>query len=368
MVSEERHVVGGGLDAQDQSQLVIHLDGNPTHVVLDSGPFDAGVEVVADLPLVVAVEPAPQERRDMLGLDCVDGGSDERLVQGSQVVLALEDDVGGVFHLHETPVVARAEALNYGAEHPGEADQPVMKAVDSEGIGKFLRPAEILDVDEDVVREGEAATAFLQPAGQLVVAVEVELQSEGGPRGNPQVTQAQVLVDEVEVVVQALPVGGFEESLAGLLVVPGPEGRAGFHGGEDVHESGMVPALGDDRLDPLFLAEVLATDEVDVQASLAGQPLGVLSDFLAQGLGELGVIEQADVLGPQMGSHCGGMADLGNGASDDDAVVAGEQAANLVRVAFSQGGHGAIPPKWQAGYRRPLRGDGKPCLVPAMPG
>ena len=57
VVLEERHVVGGGLDAQHDAVLVVHLDRALAEAVLDAGAFDAGGELRADL--------LGQQRRDL---------------------------------------------------------------------------------------------------------------------------------------------------------------------------------------------------------------------------------------------------------------------------------------------------------------
>ena len=58
------------------------------------------------------------------------------------------------------------------------------------------------------------------------MAVEVELQPEGAPGGNPEITKPVLLVDKVEVVVQALTRIIFERRLAGSFIMPGFVTRA----------------------------------------------------------------------------------------------------------------------------------------------
>ena len=57
VVLEERHVVGGGLDAQHDAVLVVHLDRALAEAVLDAGALDPGGELRADL--------LRQQRRDL---------------------------------------------------------------------------------------------------------------------------------------------------------------------------------------------------------------------------------------------------------------------------------------------------------------
>jgi hypothetical protein len=55
-----------------------------------------------------------------------------------------------------------------------------------------------------------------------------------------------------------------------------------------VHQAGVVPALGQDRFDPVLLAKDLAADEVDRQVVVLGEPLRVRSQFLPVRLGPAG--------------------------------------------------------------------------------
>lgn len=96
-------------------------------------------------------------------------------------------------------------------------------------------------------------------------------------------TQPELGVDEVEVVVQAAAAVGLDERLVRALVVPRLERRAALHGAEDVDEPGLRAPLGDDLLDPVLLAERLdVADELDREAVLVGHTLGVLTDRLTQ--------------------------------------------------------------------------------------
>ncbi len=166
-----------------------------------------------------------------------------------------------------------------------------MELLDPDLVGQGLGTREIGDVDEGILGElvGDALPG--QPHGQGVVAVEVELKAERSPGRHAQVAQAKLLVDEVEVVVKALPIVRLEERPSGLLVVPRLEGETGLQGGEDVDESRVSPALGEDLLDPGLLPKVLLADELDLQAVVLGQVFGVV-DLVPQGLGPAGEVEQ----------------------------------------------------------------------------
>jgi len=67
VVFEKGNVIDGGLDAQDERELVVHLDGNGSHGVFDAGTFNADVKAVSNFVLIVTVEFAAEERGDVVG-------------------------------------------------------------------------------------------------------------------------------------------------------------------------------------------------------------------------------------------------------------------------------------------------------------
>jgi len=69
--------------------------------------------------------------------------------------------------------------------------------------------------------------------------------------------------------------------------------------------------------------------------------LGVVSDLLPQGLGKARIVEQADAVTAQVGRHARGIADTGQRARDDEAVIARDHARDLRGVAVGQQGHGS---------------------------
>jgi len=221
----------------------------------DAGPFDAGGEVVADLPLVVGRELVAEERGDMLGLDHVHGGAHDGLVQGLEGRLTAEEHVGGVLDLHEAPVHAAAEAIEHRAEALCPGIEVGVQGCRLEAVGETLRLGRVSKIQKGVVGGLEGDPGLRQLPCQPAMAVEVDLQAKRRPGRHPQVAQPELRVDEVEVVVQALARGRLEEGLAARLVVPGAIGGTALHGREDVHQAGGVATLGENPLDAILLAE-----------------------------------------------------------------------------------------------------------------
>ncbi len=66
---EERDVVDRGLNAQDDVELVIQLDGDRSHLVFDAPSQPTLVETIPHFILVVAMQFASQKGRNISGLD-----------------------------------------------------------------------------------------------------------------------------------------------------------------------------------------------------------------------------------------------------------------------------------------------------------
>src|SRR3990172_2786048 len=201
VVAKEGDVVHGRLDSQDQALLVVEFDGHWSHVVLEPGALNTSVEVVAQLIPVAASELASEEGGDVVGFDRVDGRANQGVIEGMQVGLAMEDDVGGVLNLHDTPVVRSAELAGDRAVAGGKVVQGPVEALDGEGVGQGLGTGEVRDAAKAVIQLPEGDAGLPELDGQPVMAVAVELEAEGRPGGYPEVAKAELDVDEVEVVV-----------------------------------------------------------------------------------------------------------------------------------------------------------------------
>jgi hypothetical protein len=92
----------------------------------------------------------------------------------------------------------------------------------------------------------------------------------------------------------------------------------------------MIPARPQDVAHAFFLADIRRADELDFEPGLRSQAFGVLANPVAIGLGPFRIVEDADAVGVEIVRHALGKADLRNGAGDDDAVVTGKGARDLV--------------------------------------
>ena len=132
--------------------------------------------------------------------------------------------------------------------------------------------------------------------------------------------------------------------MALFLVMPGAISGASFHGREDVDQPGMIAPFGDDGFDPVFLTKgLVATDELDLNAGLAGELLGMVAQLIPQGLCPSGVIEQSDLVVTEVARHGAGIAYIRKGAGNDDAIEAGKHARDFIPVALDERIHDGYP-------------------------
>lgn len=109
----------------------------------------------------------------------------------------------GELHLHEAPVITGVKALINGTELLGPAIQSPVELFGIQPVGKGLRLFRVGDKEEGSISHLEGYAGFFQFPHQPAMAIEVDLQAEGRPGWHPNVTEAEVLVDKVEVVMEA---------------------------------------------------------------------------------------------------------------------------------------------------------------------
>lgn len=72
VVLEKGYIIYGGLNSKDETEFVVHFDGNRPHGVFDPGTFNSRVEVVAHLVLVTVIELSAQKGGYVIRLYSVD--------------------------------------------------------------------------------------------------------------------------------------------------------------------------------------------------------------------------------------------------------------------------------------------------------
>ena len=85
--------------------LIIHLDRCLAEVVLHADAFDPGREPGTNLLVQLWRDPVAEVRRNLLGLHVQHRLAEELLVERAEGAGRAECEVGGVFHLHQAPVI-----------------------------------------------------------------------------------------------------------------------------------------------------------------------------------------------------------------------------------------------------------------------
>ena len=163
---------------------------------------------------------AAEEGGDLLGLDAQHRLAGQLLVERPQRGGGAEHQVGGIFDLHQAPVIGLPEHVEHRAALRGITVEHAVQLIGRKDVGQVLGALPVVDADEGIVGRGEADAFGRQLARQPAMAVAVELQAERRPGGHPQIDQPQLGIHEVEIVVQALAAVRPQIGLVRLLVVP----------------------------------------------------------------------------------------------------------------------------------------------------
>ena len=335
-VFEKGNVVDRRFDTQHEAVLIVHFYFHRPHVMFYACSLYAGVEVIAHLILIITVQFSSQKGGDIVGLDGMYGRSDQFIVDESKIVLTLENNVGGVFGLHNAPMIAILELLDGRTVTASVGIEYSVNASDIDVVGQLLRCLKVFDAHKTVVEHGRVDAFAGQLSRQLVVAVEIKLETKRRPRRYSEITQAKLGINEIEVVMQAFAAVVFEECFVGFLVMPGLIARTGLHGREYMHKAGMRTALNDEVLYALFLAKVLLADEVDDKVVLCGNRFGIFPYLFSQRQCPLGIVENTDAVECQKPRHSLSIAYTWNGAGQNNTVNTGNNSLDLITMSFNE--------------------------------
>jgi hypothetical protein len=121
---------------------------------------------------------AAKETGDLLGLHAQHRLADELVIQRPKRRGGAEHQIGGVFHLHQAPVVGLPEHLTHRAAQPGIMIEDAVQLVRRQRVGELLGARPVIDPDEGIVEHGVADACRRQLPRQPAMAVAVELQPE----------------------------------------------------------------------------------------------------------------------------------------------------------------------------------------------
>src|SRR5580692_1818908 len=147
-----------------------------------------------------------------------DGGPNQILINGFQIGLPAEHDVGGVFGFVQAPVIRFLDLLENRAIPFGEFIELAMQKRRFPTVRQGLSGRPILNGAEGIVQQGVAYFLPVQLPRQPVVAIAIKLQPERAPGGHPHIAEPQFFIDEVEIVMQTLAVVVAQKSTSALFV------------------------------------------------------------------------------------------------------------------------------------------------------
>jgi hypothetical protein len=153
VVLEKGYIIDGGLNTKDQSEFVVHFDGNRTHGVSNPSTFNACAEVVAHLVPVTVIELSAQKGGYVVRLYGVDRSAGKIAIDQLEVFLMLEDNISGVLSLHDAPVVPKPELLYYWAIPLRKKIELLVKSLHFEVVTEALCPVQVRDRRKDIVHE-----------------------------------------------------------------------------------------------------------------------------------------------------------------------------------------------------------------------
>jgi len=129
--------------------------------VFQPGAFEAGREGGSKRSIIPPRQLVAQEGGDIVGFDGMNGGPAQDLVEILECRLARKKDVGGIFHLHKTPVVLGIEGLEDRTILGHEVVQRPMQGRDLPRIGEVLSTGEIGKHGEGIIRQLEGKALVL---------------------------------------------------------------------------------------------------------------------------------------------------------------------------------------------------------------
>ena len=126
---------------------------------------------------------AAEETRDLFGFHAQHRSPGELFIERPKRDGGAEHQIGGIFHLHQAPVVGLAEHVEHRAALCGIAIEHTVQQVGREPVCQFLRAEPVVNPDKGIVGGGEADALCRQLPGQPAMTVAVELMEEPGHPG-----------------------------------------------------------------------------------------------------------------------------------------------------------------------------------------
>ena len=240
-----------------------------------------------------------QVAQDVLALQGLQAVPQPARVPQGQVLGRAEDEVGGPLALLGHPVVRRVHLLvQVGPQRLQRPHQFAQGGRPIEApllVEQALRQRRIVDRHQQVAAALEVDAALFELAVQPLPAVEADADAEGEPALQPHVTEAELRVPEVVVVVQALgPLLAQLDQAVGVLAQAIGQARLDAAQQGQASRAALV-LLGESEGDG-FLVGVRAVEVQQRDTFRLGQPFGLAAKGLREVQGMVGVLLKEDAL------------------------------------------------------------------------
>lgn len=300
--------------------------------MFNTGSFNPCAKVVSHFILVAAVKLAAKECGDILGFNQVNGGANDFVVDRLEIPFSFEDYVSSVFYLHKAPVIVIDKIANDWAVLSDYFIQLTMNTFNIYVISKLLSLVNSVNCHKGIVENLEINILLAESGSQQVVSVTVELQPKRHTCRYSQITQSQLGINKVEIIMQTFAGYRLEICFVSPLIVSGFIGCASLHSRVNVYQSGMHSALGDNIVNAVFFTKNLFSNKFDFQAVFQSDSFGIFSGVLSQRLSPLGVVENTNTLLTQKQAHTVGVTNARYGSGQYDPVKTGDDPLDFTVV------------------------------------
>lgn len=134
--------------------------------------------------------------------------------------------------------------------------------------------------------------------GQKIMTVHVELQSEGSPGGDPEITQAEFFIYKIKIIMETFALVKLKECFSGCFIMLWLISIALFHGRKDMNQPLRLTGFLNDLLDAVIFSERPEfPDELNLDAVFICNALVIGTDLFRKRLGETRKIKNTDVVG-----------------------------------------------------------------------
>src|SRR6266542_2133043 len=246
-----------------------------------------------------------QEVRTLEGAQAVE---DKRAVNSGQVLLVVEEQVGGVFALGDRPVVKEVgkgfeDFLLQGMSWRQQTVEQLQPVGLQLRIGQLLSTAGIAQLDKTVVGAVVAQTGGIHLLGQPESPVEANVHAKGIPGLQTQMTAAHHRMFIIVIKVEAFALFEHRRKPTAVAGAPHRHGQARFDGTQDGDKALAHAVAPGDVFDELFFAGLAGTLEVVRPLGGSSQILSLLTQTVRERLGVGGKVHQPDFGGAQIGAH-----------------------------------------------------------------